>query len=94
MNAVKATIIYLSGMATVMIAWFYVIRHFKNIIQYMATEVSISEVNTVAQNQINAFNIVFVVLIIALSGWYLYVLHSRERETTFLDLRPKGGLFR
>lgn len=94
MNPVKATLIYITTMASLLIIWFYVIRHFKEVIQFMATVVNKAEVNTVSQNQVTMFNILFVFMLLAFTGWYLYVLHSRERETTYLDLGGRRGFFR
>lgn len=83
MNVVKATLYFLVLEFITAFAWFAVVVHIKDIINFMVSEVSIAQVTTVGQNVVKGLNVVFLAMFFGWIVWYFYMLHTLTNETTY-----------
>lgn len=77
MNIGRAVVIYISMVFTILITWFYVVVNYKTVINVMVSAVNIDNVNTVGQNVIFGFNLLFLFLMIFAHVLFFIFVGSR-----------------
>jgi cell division protein FtsX len=87
MNMVQATISFIILEFVTVFTWFALVIHMKDVINLIVSASAgiAPQAVSIGQNVINAFNVLFLVLIFMWLGWYAYMAHAIVNEATYLS---------
>lgn len=91
MHIVQATLYFIFLEFVTVFAWFAIVIHIKDIINFIVTAAAGVAPQSVAvgQNVVTGINVLFLVLFLSWIIWYAYMAHTLVYETTYENVPPR-----